>query len=514
MTDRAEPDWSDDVRRWLAMLPVPAWAAIDREGLLVVGNEAADRLVNGWGGGDGATGWSPAAALREVIETAAPIENLSFDIGLADGRRVSLTGGGVPLRNGRDGRGEVSGALVVLVDATASRRTAGHAAIEIGDERFLAELAHELRGPMNAVLSWMRLFESGMLGPEEQRAGFESVVRSIRAQERTVGDLLEFSRLSQPEATLERAPADLAALAAEAVEEARWLAEQRRIEVRCRQATPQPLMLDGDAARLKHALIDILSYVIRSLPSSGEVELVCSRGDERATVTAGGKGHDAIERLSSKLEREVGQSASSTETSWTPQSLETALAYRVIELHGGEMSARHDAFYGAIVTVHLPVVQRAPAATPPAAPRRSRSAAGFDLGLAGLHVMLVEDHAILRQAMVGILAACGARVSPAASAAEAMECYRRDRPDVLLCDLSMPVEDGYSLLRRIRAEEAAAGMPAVAAIALSAYDDSEHRSHSLATGFHAHLAKPAEPDELVETIRSALAASGASPGQV
>ncbi|MDB4930804.1 MAG: hypothetical protein JWM10_3288 [Myxococcaceae bacterium] len=120
--------------------------------------------------------------------------------------------------------------------------------------------------------------------------------------------------------------------------------------------------------------------------------------------------------------------------------------------------------------------------------------------LTGVRVLVVDDEVDARELFAMVLESCGARVTIAASAAEAFAALQRERPQVLVSDIGMPGEDGHSLIRRVRALPAAAG-GATPAVAVTAFTGAEHRARALAAGFDLHVAKPFEPAALVAVVR-------------
>jgi len=191
------------------------------------------------------------------------------------------------------------------------------------------------------------------------------------------------------------------------------------------------------------------------------------------------------------------QADSSTTRAHGGLGLGLALVSHLVEMHGGSVEAHSDGRgQGAVFTVRLRLADET---ADPVAPEAATREVRVPVRLAGVRVLVVEDEADTRDLLAAALGHSGAEVDPAASAEEAMAALRRHRPDVLICDIGMPGEDGFALLARVRALAAEDG-GLVPAIALTAYARSDDRRRVLAAGYQVHLSKPVDPDQLISAV--------------
>jgi signal transduction histidine kinase/ActR/RegA family two-component response regulator len=388
--------------------------------------------------------------------------------------------------------------------AERARRQAEEAS-RLKDE-FLATLSHELRTPLTAVLGWAKLLRSGEFEAEAAGRALEAIERNAAAQARLINDLLDVSRIITGKLRLEVRPVELAPLIGAAVEGVRPAAEARglRLDVRLDESAGP---VAGDADRLRQVVWNLLSNAIKFTPQGGSVEVRLSRADGHAevTVTDTGRGiapeflphvFDRFRQADQRLTREHGGLG-----------LGLAIARHLVEMHGGTISAASAGTgAGATFSFRIPLAQsrnaelglrhREEADADQSQLRNPRSAV-----LEGLHVLVVDDDEDTRELLAAVLGRAGARVTKAASAAEALEAAALLKPDVLLADIGMPGEDGYSLIRKVRALGAGGDVPAAA---LTAYARSEDRTKALRSGFQLHLAKPIDPAALMAGIVALL----------
>ena len=258
----------------------------------------------------------------------------------------------------------------------------------------------------------------------------------------------------------------------------------------------------GDPDRLQQVLWNLLSNGVKFTPRGGRVTVSVAgrRGEVVLTVTDTGVGIKR-EFLPHVFER-FRQAESTTNRASGGLGLGLAIVRHLVELHGGSVAVQSEGEgRGATFSVRLPVAsarvaERAPAAVDSRGPLAQR--------LAGLRLLIVDDEADAREVMRFMLERGGARVRTADSAAEALDAIREERPDILISDIGMPVEDGYGLVRRLRAMED--GLPRrLPAIALTAYASEEDSRRALGAGFDAHLSKPVDPARLIE-VAAGLAA--------
>ncbi|MBV9867670.1 MAG: PAS domain S-box protein [Abitibacteriaceae bacterium] len=401
-----------------------------------------------------------------------------------------------------------------LIREQEARREA-EAANRAKDE-FLATLSHELRTPLNAILGWSRLLASGHLSATEAEAALKTIDRNAQAQAQLIEDILDVSRIVSGKLRLESRPVDLASVIEAAVDTARPAAEAKQIRLR-RVVEASAITVLGDANRLQQVVWNLLSNAIKFTPQGGQVQVQLEREDAQAQiiVTDTGQGISA-EFLPHVFDRFRQANSTSTRTHGG-LGLGLAIVRHLVELHGGRALVDSPGLgKGSTFTVKLPLaVINQPANAPVDGPERrsnKREKPGFFCppALADLQVLIVDDEADSRDLLVSVLAQCGAKVQAVSSVAEAMQAVEQSPPDMIVSDIGMPNEDGYSFISKLRAlpPERGGRTPAVA---LTAYARVEDRMRVLGAGFQMHVPKPVEPAELVAVLASLAAWRGKNP---
>jgi signal transduction histidine kinase len=373
-------------------------------------------------------------------------------------------------------------------------------------DEFLAVLSHELRTPLNAILGWAEILREGDSNAAEVQEGVEIIERNARAQARLVEDVLEVSRIVCGKVRLNLAEIDLASVIEAAVTSARPAAAARGVNLQ-RTGEDAPMPVSGDADRLQQVVSNLLSNAIKFTPAGGTVQVTSSRRgpDAHICVQDTGVGIQA-DFLPFVFDR-FRQSDSSSTRNHSGLGLGLAITRHLIELHGGLILAESDGEgHGAIFTVALPLSVAPAGVCVPASSSAAGRPAGYpdraDLAvLVGLRVLLVDDEADSRSVVARLLARAGVEVSEAASAGQASEILGAWEPDLIISDIAMPGEDGYSLLRRLRAspDERLRQLPA---LALTAFARPEDEQQAVQAGFTRHLAKPVAPAALFTAVAS------------
>jgi CheY-like chemotaxis protein len=370
-------------------------------------------------------------------------------------------------------------------------REAADAANRAKDE-FLAHVSHELRTPLNAILGWASFIRTGAVDPATAQRGIESIEQASRAQSRLIDELLDLSRIVTGKMLVDKKLHDVSAAVRGAIEVMQPAAQAASIAL---HADPggAPAFVEGDVTRLQQVVWNLLSNAVKFTPAGGRVEVSIVQ-DEHAVeivVKDSGVGIDP-EFLPHVFER-FRQAEEGASRRYGGLGLGLSIVRHLTELHGGSVHAFSEGLgRGAEFRVRLPRASESVARTPVRAEARPTS-------LAGVSVLLVDDDEQARNVIGTMLASFGASVTEAASAAEAVQHFADDPPDVLVSDIGMPGEDGYALIRRLRRAEWN-----VPAVAVTAYADPRDRDRALDAGFQAHLAKPVEPHELAATVRSVL----------
>jgi PAS domain S-box-containing protein len=402
--------------------------------------------------------------------------------------------------------------LDLLVRERAAR-TDAEAANRMKDE-FLATLSHELRTPLNAMLGWSRLLRTGSLDAATSTRALESIERNTSVQARLIEDLLDVSRILTGKLGLNTRPIELPPVIEAAMETVRTAAEAKSVRLTAvfdRAAGP----VIGDADRLQQVFWNLLSNAVKFTPAGGEVRVWLSRSDSRAKFTVHDTGEGIAPEFLPHVFDRFRQADSGTMRSRGGLGLGLAIVRHLVELHGGTVHAESQGKgYGASFTVDLPLAAvRRVEALP--VPDQERAASGLvNLWapdslprLDGVQVLIVDDEPDARELLMSVLAQHGASVTTAGSAAEALAALDRARMDVLVSDIGMPDEDGYALIRKVRARGGRNG-PRIPAIALTAYARVEDRARALLAGFQLHVTKPVEPTELVTAVASLAGRTG------
>jgi PAS domain S-box-containing protein len=383
-----------------------------------------------------------------------------------------------------------------LLERERTARLEAEAANRLKDE-FLATLSHELRTPLNAIVGWAAVLRGQALPPDLRRA-VDTIDRNARVQSQLIEDILDVSRIVTGKLQLEVARVDLVTVLGAALESLRPTAEARQIRVEV-DVDPALPTLSGDPARLQQVVWNLLSNSLKFTPPGGAVAMraAVDGGDVRLEIQDTGAGI-APDFLPHVFER-FRQADASTTRAHSGLGLGLAIVRHLVELHGGTVEAHSDGLgCGATFRVRLPVRRAAaPGSAAPASPERPL-AGPPPVRLDGLRVLVVDDDADTLALLVTVLRASGAETLAASSAKAALETFLAAVPDVLVSDIGLPGEDGFSLLAAIRGLPAPEGR--VPAIALTAYARGEDRDQALRAGFDVHLPKPVSPDDLLNAI--------------
>jgi signal transduction histidine kinase/ActR/RegA family two-component response regulator len=363
---------------------------------------------------------------------------------------------------------------------------------------FLATLSHELRTPLNAILGWARMIERGILPPDRVAHGIASIRRNAEAQSRLIGDILDIARIRSGKLRLELQELDLHSIVCAAAETLEADAEVKRVTLEV--ASERGLIVEGDPSRLQQVLWNLVSNAVKFTPEHGRVRIEARRLEGRAVIAVRDTGVGIDAAFLPLVFDRFRQGDASTTRYHSGLGLGLAITRHIAELHGGRVRAESDGpGRGATFTVELPLYSPdgLESAALLAAPSRAA-----ERPLADRRVLVVDDDEDSRQLVATILSSAGAVVDTAGSAAAAYDRAAVNGYDLVVADIAMPGEDGFSLVRRIRA--GLAGAANIPAIAVTAHAREEDRAKALGVGFVAHLAKPFEPERLLEVAAHAL----------
>jgi signal transduction histidine kinase len=370
-------------------------------------------------------------------------------------------------------------------------------ASQLKDE-FLATLSHELRTPMTPILGWAQILQRSSNDPEKVLQAAEVIERNARAQNRIVDDLLDMSRIMSGKVRLDVRQVDPGAIADAALDTVSAAAQARGIDLEKDAEAGLP-RVRADPTRLQQVLWNLLSNAIKFTGSGGQVRLRLRRVGTQVEIAVSDTGQGISPAFLPHVFERFRQADSSNTRHHAGLGLGLAIVKELVEMHGGNVRAESGGSgQGSTFTVTLPA---APEAEFKVTQRQTPlPPARFPMGsLAGVRLLLVDDEPDARALVEDLLRQAGAIVTAAASAREAIEQFALARPDVLLSDIAMPEENGYDLIRQVRAMSAEEG-GGVPAIALTAFARPEDRARALEAGFQKHLAKPVEQAELLAAV--------------
>jgi PAS domain S-box-containing protein len=369
-------------------------------------------------------------------------------------------------------------------------------------DEFLAMVSHELRSPLNAMVGYARLLRFGKLDAQKVKNAVDVIERGGKAQTQLIDDLLDTARIISGKLRLDIGPVNLVAVIEAAVQTIYPAADAKRITIQT-DLNPKVGQIAGDPERLQQVIWNLLSNAVKFTPTSGRVEARLERIDPHICITVSDTGKGISPAFLPYVFDRFRQADASSSRRYGGLGLGLALVKYLVELHGGTIEAFSEGEgNGATFKVMLPVpaVSRSPRE-----PETVTLAAGPEKTLAGVRALVVDDEDDARELLKTVIGQYGADVAAARSAAEAFALIttapEHKRPDVMVTDLGMPDEDGYSLLWRVREWEHEHGRY-TPAVALTAYGRSEDRKRALQAGFQMHIAKPVEPDELAVVVAS------------
>ncbi len=385
-------------------------------------------------------------------------------------------------------------------------RAAAEAANRAKDE-FLAVLSHELRTPLNAVYGWARLLQAGQVRDEQAERALDAIVRNANAQVQLIDDLLDVSRVVSGKMRLDIRPVDLRTVIEGALDAVRPAAEAKAIRLQS-VLDPRAAPITGDSGRLQQVIWNLLMNAVKFTPKGGRVQVHLQRVNSHVEIIVSDTGPGIAPDVLPFIFERFTQADSSSTRAHSGLGLGLALVKHLVELHGGSVDAQSPGEgKGATFVVRLPLtIAEIPAGLRPRLHPTASTIEGLLPGprLDGLRVLVVDDDPDALNLASAILTDAGAEVRTCLSAPEALAVLQQWRPHVLVSDIEMPGEDGYSLIRKVRALDSEHGGK-TPAVALTAYGRTQDRMLSLTAGYSMHVPKPVDPGELTTIIASVAA---------
>ena len=386
---------------------------------------------------------------------------------------------------------EARGHLLVRAERA---RAEAEAANRIKDE-FLATLSHELRTPLTSLLGWSSVLREAKRDEKVLSQGLDAIDRNARVQAQLIDDLLDVSRIVSGKLNLDVRPLDISSVTRAAINVVRPAADAKGITLDY-HAQSDLGAISADSARLQQIIWNLLSNAVKFTPQGGKITVRIEKDGSHARVTVQDTGQGIDAEFLPRVFDRFRQADSSTTRSFGGLGLGLAIVRHLVELHGGTVSAESEGVgKGATFSATFPLL------TERAQPVANSVETTFSetRSLDGLRVLLVDDEPEAREIISTVIGRTGAEVKACISASEALTKVTEWRPDVILSDIAMPEEDGYSFIGKVRSLPRDKGGETPAA-ALSAYARDEDRLQALAAGYQMHIAKPIGASQLVTMV--------------
>ncbi len=471
---------------------------------------------------------------REVLPTAPPPHDTVLDTVFATGKRYALSE--VAGFYDWEGSGQtyaryfnivwepywgashdVEGVMVFAVEVTdevlARRRVEAIVAeLETANrmkDDFLATVSHELRTPLNAILGWVQIMQKHEIAPEKREHALETIERNARIQSQLIEDLLDVSRIVSNKLRLDVTNVDLGAVIEGAIEAVRPAATAKRVTLH-RTVTSDTCTVLGDPDRLQQVIWNLLANAVKFTPSGGTVSVSVHARENLVDIVVADTGQGIAREFLPHVFERFRQADATTTRKFGGLGLGLAIVRSIVELHGGSVKVDSPGRgQGATFTVSLPVsaVRTWRFERPPPLRLVPSSTTERRPDLAGVKVLVVDDEPDARELLAEVLTGCGATTLTAGTVARAMKLGVDERPDLVVSDIGMPGEDGYDLIRQLRALPASHGGK-TPAVALTAYVRVEDRTKALVAGYNMHVPKPVEQAELFAVLTNLMAMFG------
>jgi PAS domain S-box-containing protein len=464
---------------------------------------------------------------QEVESPFALVKRQGSIVGLAnhtvllakDGREIPIEDSGAPIK---DAYGQMIGVVIVFHDVSERRRAEQEREQSLAREQaarneaeeanrlkdeFLATVSHELRTPLNAILGWASLLNLDALNHETVAKAREIIERNARAQAEIISDILDVSRIITGKLHLKARPVDLAPILQSAIDTVRPAAIAKGITLTTSIESTRNLVI-GDADRLQQIIWNLMSNAIKFTPEKGLVDVKLEATDSHLEIRVTDSGIGIDPAFLPHIFTRFRQADASITRAHGGLGLGLAIVRHLVELHGGTVWAESTGKdQGATFTVRLPMAASSETQEPFTADLRGLQASFNPISsgaekspdLRGLRILVVDDEPDALEIISMILNLHGAEVLTAGSSKQALEAFLDWNPEILISDLGMPDEDGYTLIRKIRALSAEQG-GVTPAVALTAYARQQDRQHALAAGYQLHIAKPVDPATLVSEV--------------
>jgi signal transduction histidine kinase/ActR/RegA family two-component response regulator len=373
-------------------------------------------------------------------------------------------------------------------------------------DEFLATISHELRTPLNPILGWSTLLRGEGLDDATSVRALESIERNAKMQAQLIEDILDVSRIIAGKLSLESRPLELAQIINAAIDAARAAADAKSIQIQTHCDTGVGLV-SGDAGRLQQVVSNLLSNAVKFTPNGGRVDVRLERLDSDAQITVSDTGNGISADFLPLIFDRFSQADSTTTRKHGGLGLGLAIVRQIIEMHGGTVHAESPGEgQGATFRVRLPVgrIGAKEGTTPGGRVASSPTVSKVTPFVCppqmyGMRLLLVDDQPDTLEMLKAAFEQCRVEVRTSIDVATALEVFQHWKPDVLVCDIAMPSEDGFSLIAKVRTLEQQGG-ERTPAIALTAFVRVIDRARVLQAGYDRFVPKPVDPNELLATL--------------
>lgn len=395
---------------------------------------------------------------------------------------------------------ERSKAMVELATATEELKRLNEEAREANriKDQFIAIVSHELRSPLTSILGWAKILRSGKVNETKLAQGLETIERNANLQNTLIEDILDISRIIQNRLRLNKQPINIVPLVQSVLLDVQLQAQAKSITLESKIGASVGTIM-GDAARVLQVISNLVNNAIKFTPQGGHifVELQQINSFIQFTVkdTGVGIGTDFLPHVFEPF-RQADNTKARTHNGL---GLGLAIVRNLVEMHNGAVHVMSEGIgKGTTFTVELPLYSIPSQKINESLEKSKQDEVEEVLSLSGIHILIVDDDKDTRELLAQIIEGYEAKVTTTASASEALSILFQLEPDILLSDIAMPQEDGYSLIRKIRSQPG--DIQRIPAIALTAFAREEDRKQALEAGFQQHLVKPVNPTELVSAV--------------
>ena len=492
----------------------------------VIVSKTLDGIITSWNPAAERTfGWTAAEAVGRHITLIIPDDRRAEEDGVLtrirrgehvdhfetvritkDGRLLDMS---ITVSPVKDSLGRIVGASKVARDISERRRMEEQRALLLRQEQearceaemlnrakdeLIAIVSHELRTPLNAIFGWARMIQSGALDDATRTRAINAIVRNASAQTRLVDDLIDLSRINAGRMRLDFERMDINAVVEAALETVRPAATAKNVTL-VRELDPLIGPIDGAPDRLQQVVWNLLMNSVKFTPPGGRIEVSSQRRGESLILVVRDTGQGIEAGVLPHVFEPFRQADSSNTRAQGGLGLGLTLVRRLVELHGGTVIAESEGKdQGATFTVSLPLLESARMLKALAGPSDASTP-----NLEGVRVLVVDDDAEFLDLCAMTLRRAGADVRTASSAARAQELIELWQPKVLLTDLAMPGEDGFTLANALRTSVSTKRID-LAIIAMTAYGTPETRARAVRSGCDLYLTKPIDPAGLAAAV--------------